>query len=178
MKKTILHMMTTMAWLLMLATPLTAMAQEPTTPQLTHVLTLHVACSPAQTLGNTAMGKRIVIPIIGGHFEGTHPNGSSFKGEVLAGGADYQLVDTIRNRTHLEAIYNIRTADGVMIHVRNEGVLANPILPNGKTGFYFNTTPVFEAPTESCYAWLNDATFVCTPFFEQNTIGLKVWKVN
>ena len=156
---------------LMLA--LMANAQEPSAPHLTHALTLHVKCSPAMEVGATSMGKRIVIPIVGGTFEG-----ESLHGEVLPGGADYQLVDTLHNRTHLEAIYNIRTSDGVMIHVRNIGVLANPKLANGKQGFYFQSTPVFEAPLDSKYAWLNDAVFVCTPFFEKGTIGLKVWKVN
>lgn len=156
------------------------MAQE---AKLTYVMTLHVKCLAAQEVGATAMGKRIVIPIVGGYFEGNHLDAlgnklADFKGEVLAGGADYQLVDTVRNRTHLEAIYNVKTSDGVMIHVRNVGVLANPVLPDGKHGFYFNTTPVFEAPINSPYAWLNDAIFVCTPFFEKDTIGLKVWRVN
>lgn len=164
--------------ILLLQCPTHVKAQEPNAPRLTYAMTLHVKCTAAMELGNIPLGKRVIIPIIGGTFEGKDQKGETFKGEVLSGGADYQLVDTTHNRTHLEAIYNIKTSDGILIHVRNVGVLANPKLSDGKQGFYFQTSPVFEAPMDSKYAWLNDAIFVCTPFFEKDMIGLKVWKIN
>ena len=163
---------------LLLQSPIGIKAQEPKAPRLTYAMTLHVKCSAAMEIGNIPQGKRVVIPIIGGTFEGKDEKGQNFKGEVLSGGADYQLADTTHNRTRLEAIYNIKTSDGILIHVRNVGVLANPKQDEGKRGFYFQTSPIFEAPMDSKYAWLNDAIFVCTPFFEKDLIGLKVWKIN
>lgn len=106
-----------------------------------------------------------MIPIIGGTFEG-----EGIKGEVLSGGADYQLMDKEHGRTELEAIYCIRTDDGVTIHVRNRGILT-------KQG-YFRCTPTFEAPYDSKYAWLNDAIFICVPQGGDGYISLNMWKVN
>ena len=56
--------------------------------------------------------------ITGGTFEGP-----GLKGTIVNGGADYQL--NAEGRTELEAIYCIKTDDGIYIHVRNRGIIAN-----------------------------------------------------
>ena len=89
---------------------------EPKAPELEYVVRLHVTLDPALSVGDTGKGIRTVIPITGGTFEG--PN---IKGEVLPGGADYQM--QYDGRTEIEAIYCIRTDDGVSIHVRNCGII-------------------------------------------------------
>lgn len=133
-------------------------------PELEFVLELQVKLGQSFNVGKTVQGNRFVIPITGGTFSG--PN---IKGEVLSGGADYQLQNGDKGRTDLEAIYCIRTDDGVSIHVRNMGIIA---------GNYFYCSPKFEAPMDSKYAWLNNAIYVCRPsgFFDGG-IKLKVWKV-
>lgn len=139
------------------------MAQQ-ADPQLEFVLELKVTLGEAFSVGRTAHGNRFVIPITGGTFEGP-----DIKGEVLNGGADYQLQSTDTGRTDLEAIYCIRTDDGVSIHVRNYGIIA---------GNYFYCSPKFEAPLDSKYAWLNNAIYVCRPSgFMEGGIKLKVWRV-
>ena len=135
-------------------------------PQLEYVCELKVTCDAGYSCGTTQRGERFIIPINGGTFEGPE-----MKGTVLPGGADYQLVDKERGRTELEAIYSIRTDDGVNIHIRNCGLLVS------KGGFYFRTAPKFEAPSDSRYAWLNNAIFVCKPEGKQGYISLKVWMV-
>lgn len=77
-------------------------------PQLEFALQLRVHISEPYTIGETAHGRRIVIPITGGSFEGP-----SLKGTILSGGADYQLANADGTRTELEAIYSIRTDDGI-----------------------------------------------------------------
>ena len=57
-------------------------------PQLEFALQLRVHISEPYTIGETAHGRRIVIPITGGSFEGP-----SLKGTILSGGADYQLAN-------------------------------------------------------------------------------------
>lgn len=147
-----------------------AVAQIPsTTPELDYVMQLRVNCDPAVAVGATSVGSRVTIPITGGTFSGPR-----IRGEVLKGGADFQLVHNDAGRTDLEALYNIRTDDGVTIHVRNRGLIK-------QTGgdYYFYTSPVFEAPAESQYAWLNDAIYVCRPD-ESGIPGgvvLNVWRV-
>ena len=132
-------------------------------PDLEYAMQLKVTIGEAFTINNTQHGHRTVIPITGGTFEGPR-----LKGAILNGGADYQLNKD--DRTELEAIYCIKTDDGVVIHVRNRGIIA---------GDYFKCAPQFEAPADSKYAWLNNALFVCSPDWSQNFQGivLNVWMV-
>lgn len=142
------------------------------TPQLEFALQLRVTLGEAFSIANTQHGRRTVIPITGGTFEGP-----LLKGTILNGGADYQL--NAENRTELEAIYCIKTDDGVYIHVRNRGIIANGKDANGKPTFYFKAAPQFEAPADSRYGWLNNALFVCAPEWTKEFQGivLNVWKV-
>ena len=151
------------------AAPQTAMP-EPAAPSLEYVMTLKVKIDGAFNVGATQHGNRFVIPITGGTFAGP-----KIHGEVLAGGADYQLQRPDMHRTELEAIYCIRTHDGVSIHVRNWGIIAGE-----GAATYFVTQPRFEAPADGPYAWLNDGIYVCRPDFsggEQGMIHLNVWRV-
>ena len=142
------------------------------TPQLEFALQLRVTLGEAFSIENTQHGRRTVIPITGGTFEGP-----LLKGTILNGGADYQL--NAENRTELEAIYCIKTDDGVYIHVRNRGIIANGKDANGKPTFYFKAAPQFEAPADSRYGWLNNALFVCAPEWTKEFQGivLNVWEV-
>ena len=142
-------------------------------PQLEFALQLKVTLGETFGINNTQHGRRTVIPITGGTFEG--PN---LKGTIINGGADYQL-NGADGRTELEAIYCIKTDDGVYIHVRNRGIIANGKDADGKPTFYFRAAPQFEAPADSKYGWLNNALFVCAPEWSQDFKGivLNVWKV-
>ncbi|MBQ8153770.1 MAG: DUF3237 domain-containing protein [Prevotella sp.] len=142
------------------------------TPQLEFALQLRVTLGETFSIENTQHGRRTVIPITGGTFEGP-----LLKGTILNGGADYQL--NTENRTELEAIYCIKTDDNVYIHVRNRGIIANGKDDSGNPTFYFKAAPQFEAPADSRYGWLNDALFVCAPEWttEFKGIVLNVWKV-
>ena len=145
----------------LLAVAFSSSAQTPE-PELEFALELKVKLGQAYGVGETANGNRFIIPITGGTFEGP-----KIKGEVLPDGSDYQMQG--KNHTDIEAIYCIRTDDGVNIHIRNKGIIA---------GNYFYCSPKFEAPLNSKYAWLNDAIFVCRPSgFMEGGIALKVWKV-
>jgi len=139
------------------------------TPQLEFVLQLRVTIDGTYTVGDLHHGKRVVIPITGGTFEGP-----LLKGIILSGGADYQLISEDGKRTELEAIYSIKTDDGVYIHVRNRGLVCND-----PAAYYFKAAPQFEAPSDSKYSWLNNALFVCQPDFSEAFKGiiLNVWMV-
>ena len=143
------------------------------TPQLEFALQLKVTLGQAFSIENTQHGRRTVIPITGGTFEGP-----GIKGTIINGGADYQLANA-QGRTELEAIYCIKTDDDIYIHVRNRGIIAGGQDADGKPTFYFKATPQFEAPADSKYGWLNNALFVCAPDFSQQFQGivLNVWKV-
>ena len=143
-------------------------------PQLEFALQLKVTLGEAYSAGETQHGRRTIIPITGGTFEGPQ-----LKGTILNGGADYQLQNSALNRTELEAIYCIRTDDGINIHIRNRGIIGGGQDADGKPTFYFRAAPQFEAPVDSKYAWLNNSLFVCAPSFEEGFRGivLNVWKI-
>ena len=144
------------------------------TPRLTFAMQLNVTLGETYSVGQTAHGKRIVIPITGGTFEGP-----ALKGTIVNGGADYQLASADGSRTELEAIYSIQTDDGTYIHVRNRGIICNGKDAQGNAEFYFKAAPQFEAPADSPYAWVNNAIYVCQPDWTQHFDGivLNVWKV-
>lgn len=136
------------------------------TPQLEFALQLKVTLGQAFSIENTQHGRRTVIPITGGTFEGP-----GIKGTIINGGADYQLANA-QGRTELEAIYCIKTDDDIYIHVRNRGIIAGGQDADGKPTFYFKAAPQFEAPADSKYGWLNNALFVCVPDFSQQFQGI------
>ena len=158
---------------LALATGLEVNAQaNAPAPETEFVMQLKVTLGEPYTVGETPHGKRTVIPITGGTFEGP-----LLKGTILNGGADWQLAKG--NRTELEAIYSIRTDDGVFIHIHNRGIIHAGQNADGTPSFYFKAAPTFEAPEDSKYAWLNNALFLCAPSFGGDFKGivLNVWKV-
>ena len=171
MKKIILSMI---AFVTLSLSASAQVAEPQNTPQLEFALQLKVTLGEAYTCGETQHGQRTIIPITGGTFEG--PN---IKGTIINGGADYQLNNKATGRTELEAIYCIKTDDGVNVHVRNRGIIANGKDDQGNPTFYFKAAPQFEAPVDSKYAWLNNAIFVCQPDFSGGFKGivLNVWKV-
>ena len=135
------------------------------------VMQLKVSLGAPYSVGETPKGRRTVIPITGGAFEGP-----LLKGTIIDGGADWQLAKG--NRTELEAIYSIKTDDGVYIHIRNRGIIYSGQDEHGQPSFYFKAAPQFEAPEDSKYAWLNNALFLCAPTQgEGGGITLNVWKV-
>lgn len=96
-------------------------------------------------VGETTAGSRRYIPITGGTFAGPE-----LRGEILPGGADWQLgrPDGV---TEVDALYSMRCDDGTVIIVHNVGVIG----PGG----YMRTAPRFQAPNGP-HAWLNRSQFV------------------
>lgn len=100
-------------------------------------------------VGAVVGGFRRVIPITGGVVDGPE-----LFGEVVALGADWNLARADGTDT-VSARYLIRTRDGVLLSVTNEGVVADRA-----AGRYGVTKLTIEAPVGSPYAWLNDAVLV------------------
>lgn len=121
------------------------------TPSLTFLFEETVLLADDILVNDTPYGKRNIVPILGGTFEG--PN---IKGTVMPGGWDWQL--TTERCKKLEADYMIKTDDGVIINVLNVGRFCTtsegkPVDPM--------TTPVFEAPIGK-YDHLNSGAYVGT----------------
>lgn len=167
-------LLSTIAFVVLSMTASAQVSEPQNTPQLEFALQLKVTLGEAYTCGETQHGQRTIIPITGGTFEGP-----AIKGTIINGGADYQLNNKATGRTELEAIYCIKTDDGVNIHVRNRGIIMSGKDEKGNPTFYFKAAPQFEAPVDSKYAWLNNSIFVCQPDFAAGFKGivLNVWRV-
>ena len=67
---------------------------------------------PAMAVGETALGIRRIIPIIGGSV-----SGPKIKGTIVRGGADWQTL-RLDGVTDLEAHYQFKTDDGFMVYIK------------------------------------------------------------
>ena len=108
-----------------------------------------VDIAPSMDLGTGPLGKRAMVPITGGTFEG--PN---IRGRVLAGGADRQLVRDDGFRL-LDALYELETHDGAVITVRNR-VMISPDSSQRRLSALEITAPAGP------YEWLNHSVHVGT----------------
>ena len=162
----------------LLAGPLETMHGEPVplaqftdvTPQVDSVpvLQIYVTLSDKVSLGQTDKGARFIVPITGGQF-----TGEGIRGEVVPGGADWQLVraDGVKE---IVARYSIRTDDGQVIMVDNRG-----ISHEDGDGQYRLTAPKFHAP-EGHYDWLNKTLFVgtITSIAEPRAVVIRVYRLH
>ena len=127
--------------------------QVPPAPRLEFAFEELVTLGPAMAPGATALGRRNMIPITGGTFEGP-----GIKGTIVPGGWDWQLVRA-DGCVQIHADYMLKTDDGVIINVINDGALCMP--EAGQPPKPGRTSPRFEAPLGK-YAWLGQTAFVGT----------------
>ncbi len=131
------------------------------------VLQLHVTLSDKLEVGQTDSGERFIVPITGGSFYG-----DGIKGEVMPGGADWQLIRT-DGVQEIVARYTIRTDDGQIIFVDNQGIS----FAENEDRYRF-TAPRFHAP-QGRYDWLNKGIFVgtITSIAEPRAVIIRVYRV-
>lgn len=72
---------------------------------------------PREDLGTGPLGERGLVPIIGGRFRGG-PGMDLFRGVVLPGGADRQLL-RLDGVMELDALFEMRVEDGTVLTVSN-----------------------------------------------------------
>jgi len=122
-------------------------------PKLEFAFEELVLLGPAAKPGNTPYGARNMIPIVGGTFEGP-----GLKGTIIPGGWDWQLVRA-DGCIDVHADYMLKTDDGVIVNVVNDGALCMP--KPGEAPRPVRTSPRFEAPLGK-YQWLGQTAFVGT----------------
>lgn len=130
---------------------------DPVGPKLAKLCRARVKVASPLDLGATPAGTRRIIAIEGGTVEGER-----LSGEIVPGGADWQIVRE-DGTALLEARYTVRTHDGALVYVRNIGIRRGPreVLARIAAGepvdpreYYFRSSPVFETG-DPRYAWLN-----------------------
>ena len=133
-----------------------------TAPALRFAFAIRAKVAPARDLGRTARGHRRIIDILGGEVQGPR-----LEGEILPGGADWQIV---RSDGTIEVVarYTIRSRTGALVFVQNEGLrvaegatleklIAGEILP--PESYRFRTAPRFET-SEPSLKWMETSLFV------------------
>lgn len=110
-----------------------------------------------EDLGTTPAGRRRIVSVKGGTFEGPR-----LKGTVLPGGGDW-LVERADGVRALDVRITLRTDDGHLIYAHYPGLFHSSAivaqeLARGDlvdpSAYYFRTAPLFETASER-YAWLN-----------------------
>ncbi len=147
--------------------------------RLEPLFTARIELAPPQELGETPLGRRRIIGIVGGRF-----SGERLSGRVLAGGADWQVIraDGVAD---LDARYTLETDDGALIYVTNRGYRHGPVavmreLAAGQdvdpSLYYMRTAPLFETG-DARYAWLNRLVCVATGSRRAAAVELEVFEV-
>jgi hypothetical protein len=149
------------------------------TPELVLVLEARAQVGPPLDVGPLSQGRRRIIPILGGTFEG-----SGIRGRILPGGADWQIVRA-DGVAELDTRYTLETDDGKLIYVQNAGIRhASPEVtarlmkgePVDPSLVYFRTVPKFEASAPEL-AWLTRSIFVGTGERYPAEVLLRFWKL-
>jgi hypothetical protein len=148
-------------------------------PVLTLALTLRVQVGTPMELGNVPGGRRRIIPILGGTFEGP-----TIRGRVLNGGADWQMVRA-DGLAELDTRYALQTENRSLIYIRNAGIrharpdVTKKLLAGEAVDpslVYFRTVPVFETSAPELQ-WLARSVFVGTGERYPSEVIIRVWKV-
>jgi Protein of unknown function (DUF3237) len=151
------------------------MTDSVSVPQLDFIFAARVTVDAPLDVGDVAKGGRRIVPITGGDFSGPR-----MRGEVLPGGADWQVLrgDGV---AELEARYTLRTDDDALIYVRNHGLRHGPPeviaalaagQPVDPSRYYFRGATFFET-SAARYARLTKHIIVCTGEREPATVKLK-----
>lgn len=133
-------------------------------PRLTPAFVLRAQVGAPLELGQVPQGRRRIIAINGGTFEG-----SGIKGKILPGGADWQIVRA-DGFTELDTRYTLQTDKGELVYVQNAGMrhAAPDVMKRLLAGetvdpatVYFRTVPRFETAAPDLQ-WLTRSIFVGT----------------
>ncbi len=156
-----------------------ALAQSPAPPRLTLAFELRATVGPPLEVGDVAQGRRRIVPITGGTFEGP-----GIRGKVLPGGADWQIIRA-DGFSELDTRYTLETDKGQIIYVQNAGIRHAPpdVMKRLLAGevvdpalVYFRTVPTFETASPALQ-WLTRSIFVGIGERYPNDVRIRFWKL-
>jgi hypothetical protein len=148
-------------------------------PQFEFLMNLSVEVGDIVSLGPAPLGERRVINIVGGTFEGP-----AIRGEVLSGGADWQIArkDGVLD---LDAHYVLKERGGGLIEVVSQGYRHGPpeilaALARGEqvdsAQYFFRTVMRFQTGAPDL-EWLNKTIAVSTAERKARTVLLSAYKL-
>ena len=154
--------------------------QQPAAPKLTFAFELRATVGAPLEVGAVAQGRRRIVPITGGTFEGP-----MLRGKVMPGGADWQIIRG-DGFTELDTRYTLETDKKQIVYVQNAGIrhAAPDVMKRLLAGelvdpalVYFRTVPKFETASPELQ-WLTRAIFVGTGERYPNDVRIRFWKLD
>jgi hypothetical protein len=152
---------------------------RPQPPGLAFAFELRATVAAPTELGPVPQGRRRIIDITGGTFQGP-----TVKGKVRPGGADWQIVRA-DGFTELDTRYTLETDAGQLIYVQNAGMRHAPpdVMQKLLAGqpvdpklVYFRTVPKFETSAPELQ-WLTRAVFVGLGERYPAEVVVRFWRV-
>lgn len=148
-------------------------------PQFEFLMRIAADVGEIQTMGGGPLGERRIVAITGGRFDGPQ-----LKGEIVPGGADWQIVraDGVLD---IDARYAMRAESGAMIRVVSQGYRHGPpevlaALGRGedvpKEKYFFRTVMRFETGAPEL-AWLNRTIAVASAERRARQVLLEAWRL-
>jgi len=150
-----------------------------TAPQLEFLYHLDIELGPPVTIGDTPRGHRLIVPVLGGRFEGPRISGT-----ILAGGTDALLIrpDGI---TELDVRATLETNDGALIYCAYRGLATNvpAVMPRWAQGeaispdeYSITALPAFETSAPQ-YAWLQESVAIAKVTLVRGGVAYDVFSV-
>jgi len=152
---------------------------EPPPLETRLVCRLRGELGPVQEIGTVSAGRRRVVPIAGGRADGP-----LLAGEILPGGADWQMVAPDGSAA-IEARYTLRTDDGALILVHSRGVRGgDPAVlarlaagePVDPRDYYFRTLVTLETSAPA-HAWVNGRLFIAVAAREPSAVVIDLYEL-
>lgn len=129
-------------------------------------------------IGMLPQGRRRIVPITGGTFEGPE-----LRGRILSG-ADWQIVRA-DGVSELDSRYTLQTDENALITVRNAGIRHAPpdVMEKLLAGqavdpalVYFRTCPTFETAAPQLQ-WLTRSIFIGAGERYPSEVVVRFWRV-
>lgn len=148
-------------------------------PALVFAFDVHAEVGAPLEIGAALSGRRRIVPIVGGTFDGPE-----VRGRILGGGADWQIIHP-DGFSELDSRYTLETAEGELICVRNRGIrhAAPEVMQRLLAGelvdpstVYFKTTPTFETAAPRLQ-WLQRAIFLGAGERRPSSVTIRFWRV-
>ena len=148
-------------------------------PELEFVFEMRVTVAQPVDFGVMDHGRRRVIEITGGTFEGP-----DIKGRVMPGGADWQSIQE-DGFSRLDTRYALETDAGELIYVQNFGLRHAPpeVMEQLNAGqavdpalVYFRTIPTFETSSPDLQ-WLVRSVFIGVGERYPDDVRIRFWRV-
>jgi len=156
-----------------------ARSPAPPAPGLVFAFELRADVGTPLEIGPVPGGRRRIVPILGGTFEGP-----GIKGRIAPGGADWQIIRA-DGFSELDTRYTIETDRGQTIYVQNAGMrhAAPAVMEKLLKGeavdpalVYFRTVPTFETSAPDLQ-WLTRAIFIGTGERHPTQVVIRFWRV-